>query len=183
MHGVSLADNNVLGPAVLIAGAGLVLGARRAWREAVVLLGVLLVGQGLWLVCGRLVDRPRPDTALVQVRLDEKDVHGFPSFPSGHAVYYTAFFGFLWFLTFALVRPRRLRWPLLGLFAGLVLLVGVARVYLGAHWPSDVVGGYLLGGAVLAAGIGLYRHWSGERAEQTEGRMNRRISHERTELP
>jgi len=157
MHGVCLADNNVLGPAVLICGAGIVLGARRAWREVAVLLGVLLVSQGLWVVSGRLVDRPRPTPTLVQVRLDETDVHGFPSFPSGHTVYYTAFFGFLWFLTFTLVESHGLRWPLLALFGGLVLLIGVARIYLGAHWASDVVGGYLLGGAVLAAGIGLYR--------------------------
>jgi undecaprenyl-diphosphatase len=169
MHGVSLADNNILGPAVLVSVAGLVLVARRARREAAVLVGVLLVGQALWVVCGQLVGRPRPSPALVQVRLDEGDVHGFPSFPSGHTVYYTAFFGFLWFLTFTRVRTRRLRWPLLGSFGGLVLLVGIARIYLGAHWVSDVVGGYLLGGAVLAAGIGLYRRWSGVAAEQTEG--------------
>jgi undecaprenyl-diphosphatase len=164
MHGVSLADNNVLGPALLIAAAGLVLAGGRAWREAAVLLAVLLAGQGLWVACGRLVDRPRPDPTLVEVRLAEADVHGFPSFPSGHAVYYTTFFGFLWFLTFTLVKPRRYRWPLLTLFGGLVLLVGVARVYLGAHWVSDVAGGYLLGAAVLAAGVGLYRRWSGAAA-------------------
>jgi membrane-associated phospholipid phosphatase len=40
------------------------------------------------------------------------------SFPSGHTVYYTAFLGFLWFLTFTLVKPQKLRWPLLALFGG-----------------------------------------------------------------
>jgi undecaprenyl-diphosphatase len=156
MHAVSLADNNVLGPAVLVAGACLVLGARGAWREAAILTVAVLVGQVLWVVCGHLVGRPRPNAELVQVLIDKEDIHGFPSFPSGHAVYYTAFFGFLWFLTFTKIKARRLRWPLLGVFGASVLLVGIARIYLGAHWPSDVVGGYLLGGAVLAAAIVLY---------------------------
>jgi undecaprenyl-diphosphatase len=170
MHGVSLADNNVLGPTLLVSGACLVLVARRAWREAVVLLGVVLVGQVLWVVSGQLVGRPRPTSVLVQIQIEEKDIHGFPSFPSGHAVYYTVFFGFLWFLAFTKVKRPVLRWSLLGVFGGLVPLVGFARLYLGAHWVSDVVGGYLLGGAVLAPGINLYRRWSSQAVEQTKGK-------------
>jgi undecaprenyl-diphosphatase len=168
MHGVSLADNNVLGPTVLVFGACLVLGVRRAWREAAILIGAVLVGQALWVVCGQLIGRPRPSTELIEVLINDQDLRGFPSFPSGHAVYYTVFFGFLWFLTFTKVKARRLRWPLLGVFGGLVFLVGIARVYLGAHWVSDVVGGYLLGGAVLTVGIVLYRGWTARAAEQTE---------------
>jgi undecaprenyl-diphosphatase len=157
MHGVSLADNNVLGPAVLLAAACAVLGTRRAWREAAALIGVVLLGQILWVTCGRLVARPRPSPDLIEVLIRDQALHGFPSFPSGHAVYYTTFFGFLWFLTFTKVKARRLRWPILIVFGGLMPLVGIARIYLGAHWVTDVVGGYLLGGAVLAAGIVLYR--------------------------
>jgi undecaprenyl-diphosphatase len=110
---------------------------------------------------------------LVHVLLDEGDIHGFPSFPSGHAVYYTAFFGFLWVVTFRRVKPRLLRWPLLGFFGAVVLLVCLARVYLGAHWPSDVAGGYLLGGAVLAVGIALYRPARGRRGLRDRGPCGR----------
>jgi membrane-associated phospholipid phosphatase len=132
---------------------------RSLWREAVVLVGVVLVGQGLWLVSGQIVNRPRPDSSLVTVLIDAKDVAGFPSFPSGHAVHYTVFFGFLWFLTWTWVKPAVLRWPLLVVLGCLVVLVGPGRIYLGAHWFSDVLGGYLLGSAVLATGINLYRCW------------------------
>jgi membrane-associated phospholipid phosphatase len=166
MHGVSLADNNVLGPALLISGACLVLATCRAWREAAALIGIVLVGQAVWVVSGQLVGRPRPTPDLVHVLVEGDGIHGFPSFPSGHTVYYTAFFGFLWFLTYTKVAHPVLRWPLLGVFGGLVLLIGVARLYLGAHWVTDVIGGYLLGGAVLTVGISLYRRWSGATVAQ-----------------
>jgi undecaprenyl-diphosphatase len=156
MHAVSLADNNVLGPTALVFAACLVLAARRAWRAAIVLVALVLTGQLLWVACGRLVDRPRPSAELITVLISERDVHSFPSFPSGHAVFYTVFFGFLWFLTFTRVHIRLLRWPLLGAFSVLIVLVGIARLYLGAHWVSDVAGGYLLGAATLAAGIVVY---------------------------
>jgi membrane-associated phospholipid phosphatase len=160
MHGVSLADNNLLGPALLLSATCLVLLACRAWREAAVLFGLVIAAQVLWVVSGQLIGRPRPTANLVHVLIEEQDVHGFPSFPSGHTVYYTAFFGFLCCLVFTRVHFPVLRWPLLMVFGGFVLLIGVARLYLGAHWASDVLGGYLLGGAVLLAGINVHSGWS-----------------------
>ena len=127
------------------------------------LIGVAVVGQALCALSGELVKRPRPSTELIQLRIDPKEIEGFPSFPSGHTVHYTVFFGFLGFLAATQLKPRALSWLLLFLLAGLVLLVGPARVYLGAHWISDVVGGYLLGGAVLLCGVNLHRRWCGGR--------------------
>jgi undecaprenyl-diphosphatase len=86
------------------------------------------------------------------------------SFPSGHTVHYVVFFGFLCFLVFTLLRPRALRWAMLGLLAGMMLLVGPARIHLGAHWASDVLGGYLFGAAMLLGIISLYRWWSGPKS-------------------
>jgi undecaprenyl-diphosphatase len=87
------------------------------------------------------------------------------SFPSGHTVHYVVFFGFLWFLAFTPLRLPGLRWAMLGLLAGMMLLVGPARIYRGAHWASDVLGGYLLGAALLLGNISLYRWWSGPKSE------------------
>ena len=108
------------------------------------------------------IRRPRPDASLVDV---VEQLNSF-SFPSGHVMFYTAFFGFLLFLTFTLLhRGRRLVLGLI-LFA-LVALVGLSRIYLGEHWASDVIGGYLLGSLALFVSIGFYR-WGKRRFFTTQ---------------
>jgi undecaprenyl-diphosphatase len=150
MHAVSWAGDDLRVSMTMVAGVCLLLAAFRRRREAAILLGVVLVGQVLKIGIKHLVDRPRPAEDLVQVLIHAKEHQ---SYPSGHTEHYTVFFGFLFVLTWVLVKAPALRLPLLAVFAGLVLLVGPARIYLGAHWASDIVGGYLLGSAVLAAGI------------------------------
>lgn len=105
-----------------------------------------------------LIRRPRPAIDLVHVFriLDSY------SFPSGHVMFYVGFFGFLWFLIFTLLRHSLIRTLLLGFLGGLILLVGISRIYLGQHWASDVLGAYLLGGLTLAAILQFYR-WGKKR--------------------
>lgn len=98
------------------------------------------------------IHRPRPAADLVDVI---EELASF-SFPSGHVMFYLGLFGFLIFLAFTLLRRSRLRTLLIGLLAGLVLLVGPSRVYMGQHWASDVIGGYLLGGLWLVVLIQIY---------------------------
>ena len=88
---------------------------------------------------GQLVGRGRPLAGA----------DNFPAFPSGHVFGSTVFFGFLAFLAFYFRVKRKLLLPLLVFLAALVLLVGPARIYEGAHWPTDVAAGYLLGGIWL----------------------------------
>ena len=100
-----------------------------------------------------LIQRPRPTAAMVHV-LDT--INSF-SFPSGHVMFYLGFFGFLWFLAFSLLKPSLKRGLLLVFFGGLVILIGISRIYVGEHWASDVLGSYLLGTLTLVAVIQFYR--------------------------
>ena len=86
----------------------------------------------------RLVDRPRPNSV-------------FPGFPSGHVTAITAFAVVALYLAERGGVSRGGRLAMLAALVALVGLVGLARINLLAHWPSDLVGGVLLGSAVAAA--------------------------------
>ena len=103
-----------------------------------------------------VIARPRP--TLEHVRVSGEWAH--ESFPSGHVTFHVCFFGFLFFVAFALLPKGSLKRRALCALAALpVLLVGLSRVYLGAHWPSDTLGAYLLSGLWLAVSLHLYRRW------------------------
>jgi undecaprenyl-diphosphatase len=99
-----------------------------------------------------LIQRPRPASSLVNVFAP---LNSF-SFPSGHVMFYLGFFGFIGFLAFSLLKPSIKRTLILAFIGVLVVLIGASRIYLGAHWASDVLGAYLLGSLSLAAIIQLY---------------------------
>jgi membrane-associated phospholipid phosphatase len=122
------------------------------WESVVLFLGTVTIsaiGLGIKLA----VDRPRPSPDLVNVIAQLSDY----SFPSGHVLYYTTFYGFLLFLSFTLLKPSWGRTLLVTLFSGLVGLVGFSRIYEGQHWASDVLAAYLLGSAWLALVVYVYR--------------------------
>jgi membrane-associated phospholipid phosphatase len=100
-----------------------------------------------------IVGRPRPSSELVEVYERPLTL----SFPSGHVASYVALYGFLFYLVCALMRPSLLRSALLFVCGAMIALVGLSRVYLGAHWASDVLGGYCFGFFWLALTIYFYR--------------------------
>jgi membrane-associated phospholipid phosphatase len=155
MRAASVFGNGVNGW-VLTALAMLLFFLRRRRTEMYALLFSVGGGEAVNRVVKSLVARPRPVAQLV--RVTGKWAH--ESFPSGHVTFYVCYFGFLFFAAFALLpRGTNVRRAALALAALPVLLIGLSRMYLGAHWASDVLGAYLLSGAWLALSVHLYRRW------------------------
>ena len=125
---------------------------KKKLRLAAVMLTVLtLVNEVTKLWIKRIIDRPRPNPVLVHVY---KSAHG-QSFPSGNAVSAITFWG--WLLAMGLIHLKgRARKLLLLIPALIIILIGPSRVYLGDHWASDVLGGYLLGSSWLALAVRAY---------------------------
>ncbi|MCX5264786.1 phosphatase PAP2 family protein [Streptomyces sp. NBC_00199] len=139
---------------------------RRAWRLAAWSAVTAVAGGVIGLVVKTVVERARPS-------LEDPVAHapGF-SFPSGHAMTATTSFAVLLLVLLPLV-PRAWR-PLCWCFAVVsVLGVGFTRVALGVHWFSDVVGGWLLGLAVVALTAWAFEAWRADagrvRTDVTEG--------------
>lgn len=132
----------------------------RRRSEAVALI-LSTAGSGLINSTMKLViSRPRPSSDLIPIYRDMAT----QSFPSGHVTFYVCYFGFLFFVAYALLRrgtfARRLALAITG---SLVLLVGLSRIYLGAHWPSDTLGAYLWSGVWLMFSLEMYRRWKERR--------------------
>lgn len=102
------------------------------------LLGVLILSALANIALKRAFDRARPTIEhLVVVKT--------LSYPSGHAMSAMAFYGFLTYLVFQIKMKSWLRAILASLFIFLILAIGISRIYLGVHFPSDVAGGFIAG--------------------------------------
>lgn len=135
---------SVLGAPARLVPLGVVIAACfavRGWSRGALLVIVTLAGAGLLdQLLKQLYGRVRPEAFF--------DYYPSPasfSFPSGHTLFATCFFGGLAVLISARVRSAPLRAAVwLGAVVAIVL-IGVSRIYLGVHYPSDVLGGFAAG--------------------------------------
>jgi membrane-associated phospholipid phosphatase len=151
--------------AISLGAATLLVGLLLGWKDGAYML-LLAAIQGLTNSGVKAaIGRPRPVDTLVDVFVP---VHG-NSFPSGHVMFYTVFFGFLGFLAYTRLPRSALRWVVLALCAALVALIGPSRIILGAHWLSDVLAAYLLGLVILAFGVEFYLRYLAPRTPEQQG--------------
>jgi undecaprenyl-diphosphatase len=129
-----------LGEPVVLIGLSLVVAAwlayQRRGRYALALVVVTLVGRGLAEIQKYAIDRIRPENEVHLVPVST------PSFPSGHATS-----SMIVYLTLAIVlaADTRWKWPAVAGALALSFCIGVSRLMLGVHWPTDVVGGWAFG--------------------------------------
>lgn len=124
------------------------------WFVTFDLVGVTLINQ----VIKHIVRRPRPNV----LRLVEEDGY---SFPSGHSMVSMAFYGIIIYLVYKNVTDKYLKWTLIALLSLLILSIGFSRIYVGVHYFTDVVGGFLLGLAYLIIYINIYNKKVGKNEE------------------
>ena len=124
-------------------------------KESLSILAATILGPGVTFFVNQAVSRPRPTDDLVRVI---QHPGGF-SFPSGHVVAYVTFLGTLAVILTWNMRPSIVRSCIRGAILLALIAVGVSRVYLGTHWPGDVIGGYAFGAGMVIVAVGLWRLW------------------------
>ena len=109
------------------------------WRGGFHVLSLFLI-MGINEEFKEIIDRPRPGESE---SIENK------GFPSGHALYAVLLSGVIWLFIVSKIPKLRFRMTLMGLLIAWPMLAGLSRISMEKHWPSDVLGSYLLGALVL----------------------------------
>ena len=97
----------------------------------------LAMASGINFLLKNILQRPRP----TEFRLIDESGY---SFPSGHSMVSMAFYGFLIYLIYKYVKNKKLKLILITFLSLLIFSIGISRIYLGVHYTSDVIGGFLI---------------------------------------
>ena len=84
-----------------------------------------------------ILQRPRPTEYII---IEETGY----SFPSGHSMISMAFYGYLIYLIYKYVKNKYIKWISIVVLSLLICTIGISRIYLGVHYTSDVLGGFLI---------------------------------------
>lgn len=123
---------------VLLLSAIISLAVFKRWKYMVQITLVLFLSALSNVVLKRVINRARPDIEhLVAVET--------LSYPSGHAMSAMAFYGFLIYLFYRFKMNKYLKFSSILLLTLLILSIGLSRIYLGVHFPSDIAGGFIAG--------------------------------------
>ncbi len=97
----------------------------------------LVIVTGLNLLLKNILQRPRP----TEYRLINESGY---SFPSGHSMISMAFYGFVIYLIYKYVKNKYIKWIIITILSIIIVSIGVSRIYLGVHYTSDVLAGFLI---------------------------------------
>ncbi len=129
--------------------------------EAGFIVFISLLDIFLFFIIAHVVNRPRPSADLIHVS-GQLTVGGYPS---GHVLLYVLILGFVIYLVTTQAKTQWLKVIVNAICLSLLILIGIARIYSGQHWPSDILGGYLLGSMALAITIFCYQ-WAKTKMEK-----------------
>lgn len=97
----------------------------------------LIISTGLNLLLKNIVQRPRPN----EFRMISETGY---SFPSGHSMVSMAFYGYLIYLIYKNVENKKIKWTSISILSIIILTIGTSRIYLGVHYTSDVLAGFII---------------------------------------
>lgn len=129
-------------PLILVLAAAGICALKQKWLEAVFVVATLSSG----VLAGAikvLIGRPRPPGFSLSPGELFEPFNQY-AYPSGHVLFFVVFFGFVAYLAWKFLTGRT-RWLVASFCIALIVLIGLSRIYLGAHWVSDVIGSYLIG--------------------------------------
>ena len=129
----------------------------KKWKDRILIILSLVLTVIVNQALKYLIARPRPPLERRLVK------QGGYSFPSGHSMVSLCIYGVLIYFAMTKIQNKLLKAVIVVILTGIILLIGISRIYVGVHYPSDVLGGYLLTIVIIISSISLLNyHFKGE---------------------